>query len=1187
MKRFLSAFILLFFFTQFSAQFDKEHWFAPMIDRSKNGSSHQSLYISTNDINSFEVEIYNNNQLIAKVPISKGNPAKYDLLREKVITTDQTDLFTPTSKGLYLKAPKAFYANLRFSVQNHAEMQTSKGSAALGNQFRVVLAPITAHNDKLNFMTSIIATQDGTTVNVSDFDSNIKFSDGISRSQFNITLNKGQSYIIEGLGNQVQNRNSAFIGAKITSTKPIVIANGNFNGQYAGDYRDSSDILMDQSVPEDKLGNAFILVKGGGANSYDSGTKSMERAVIVAIENGTPIYLNGNPTPVATLDAGQSYMTPPGSYNNQGSNHYNMYISTQLAGSTGTPKNIYVYQLLAGTDGDSSDANNKNGEATGGINFIPPLSCYLPSQIDEIGRIDENEYSLYARASGVSVPTKLNIITSVNANILVKRNGTVLQTINAADLHPVSGNTDWGTYSIENITGNISIESTNKMPLTAGISAGNKAIGYGGYFAGFTKIPLIERSTGDCIPLASLELPDGYAKYEWFNVDDPTTILTDPANPHIFKPTKPGTYRCRIFQGSCSPELTQPKKFENCTTEITESICAAQTFNPSFKYNTGETVASITITKQPTKGTVVVNGTSFTYTPNPTVTDESDEIEYNISNASGTVTEKVKHTIIINQIIATDTTVGECSTTNSASFDLTKTKYTTIPNFQSVKYYRSRPGAEAPTISDEISSPYTALDGTIVYARIENTLGCHAVRKVTLKIMSAPDVKPENYKKLHCDEEDEKIDGNYKAIFSDVIAGIMTNPAGFTINFFKTKPDAETPTASNTLPQNTSYVFTAANNKIWVRVESDCDLVIKEVELKIGNAIPDATGGTATYKENVCDDVNAYDYLKKFTNETGLSGTYYKSLSDAQNNVDGITVNNPTMLSIADGVNTFYFRVWNATYCARIFKLELSRQSPPKPTFAGAPYSICNDGTSTYTLDAGADYTSWEWYNDNDPSTMIINSRTINVKPGKYFVIVKSTSAPCPIKSDVVEVIGEPVPDLDPAKLTRTFCDLNLDDKADVTFSTDVTPAILVNSSHFDDIKYYTNAAMTNLITTDKWSFATDTADVWVKVKPKHCAEASAKITLKVGPKISLLKDKETIPECGDLEGKYTVSNLDNYRTNFTTDQSLNFTYHNSKSGAQNNNDIVTSSDFVINWLMPYFSRINNQHQSSRSFNRT
>ncbi|MGL6037449.1 MAG: T9SS type B sorting domain-containing protein [Soonwooa sp.] len=1174
MKRFLSAFILLFFFTQFSAQFDKEHWFAPMFDRTRIGTNHQSLYLSTNEINSFEVEIYNNNQLIAKVPISKGSPAKYDLLRDKIIATDKTHLFKPTSKGLYLKAPKAFYANLRFSVQNHAEMQTSKGSAALGNQFRVVLAPITANNSILNFMTSIIATQDETTVNVSDFDSNIKFSDGIPKSQFNITLNKGQSYIIEGLGNQVQNRNSAFIGAKITSTKPIVIANGNFNGQYAGDYRDSSDILMDQSVPEDKLGNAFILVKGGGANSYDSGTKSMERAVIVAIENGTPIYLNGNPTPVATLDAGQSYMTPPGSYNNQGSNHYNMYISTQLAGSTGTPKNIYVYQLLAGTDGDSSDANNKNGEATGGINFIPPLSCYLPSQIDEIGRIDENEYSLSAGGYGVSVPTKLNIITSVNANILVKRNGTVLQTINAADLHPVSGNTDWGTYSIENITGNISIESTNKMPLTAGISAGNKAIGYGGYFAGFSKIPLIERSTGDCIPLASLELPDGYAKYEWFNVDDPTTILTDPANPHIFKPKKPGTYRCRIFQGSCSPELTQPKKFENCATEITESICAAQTYNPSFKYNTGEPVASITITKQPTKGTAVVNGASFTYTPNPNITDDSDEIGYSISNASNTVTEHVKLSLKINQIIATNTTIGECSSTNSANFNLTKTNYTSEPNFQSIEYYKSKVGAENQIANEKISSPYTAVDGNIVYARIENTLGCHAVKEVTLKIMSAPDVKPENHTKLHCDEEDGKLDGNYQAILNDVIAGIMTNSAGFTINFFKSKPDAEAPT--NALPQNTPYIFTPSNNKIWVRVESDCDLVIKEIELKIGNLIPDATGANATFKENVCNDVNAYDYLNKFTYETGVSATYYKSFADAQNDVDGKPITNPTMLGIADGLNTFYFRIWKTpTYCATIFKLELTRLSPPKPTFPGAPYKICDDHTSTYTLDAEAGYTSWEWYNDNDPSTMISNSRTIHVKPGKYFVIVKSASAPCPIKSEVVEIIGEPKPDLDSARLTKTFCDNDLDGKAEVTFSTEVTPTILINSSLFDDIKYYTNSAMTasSQITTDNWSFATDT-EVWVKVKPKYCAEVSAKIILKVGGKIDLEKVLETITECGDLSGKYTVTNLDDYRTNFTNDSSLHITYHNSKSGAQKGNDVVSTADLTFTNTKTYYLRI-------------
>ena len=1158
MKRFLSAFILLFFFTQFSAQFDKEHWFAPMFDDQGNTSPQtQFLHLSTNAASKkFTVYVYNNNTLIYQADIEKGSPATIGIDRQYMITKDETALGKATTMGLYVKADFPFFANFRFGVENHAEILTSKGSAALGQNFYTVVSPNSFSDKDLNFMTSVIATQDNTVVKIDGFKKPLVFNNVPTQTSYTVTLNRGQSYILQGRSEENKTNLDSFTGAHITSDKPISVTNGNFNGQQSKvSVNEGSDILMDQSVPTDKLGDEFIIVKGYGKIGNE-----MEGAIVVATEPNTEIYINNETSPIATLaNPGDHFKIDETKYKLQGTDHYNLYIKAK------DKKKIYVYQLMAGVENDTKNgAETIKAISTGGMNFIPPISCYLPKVIDEISDID--------KIGPKSYTTKLNIITQQGATVTIKRNDIILQTINPSDLKPVSGATDWGTYSILNVTGNISVESTKAV--TAGISAGDSNVGYGGFFAGFTRIPLIVNvDENACIPYAILELPQGYTKYEWFNVDDPTTILTDPANPHIFKPTKPGTYKCRITEGSCDPEETLPYKFENCKTELTDSIYGKQTFNPSFKYNTGEAVASINITKEPSKGEVEValNGESFIYKPKADVTGESDEIEYNISNGSGTVTEKVKHTIIINQIIATDTIIGACSATNSANFDLTKTDYTSEPNFKSVKYYTSQPGAETPIALDEISSPYPATDGTIVYARIENTLGCHAVRKVTLKIMSEPDVKPENYTKPHCDEEDGKLDGNYKAILNDVIAGIMTNSAGFTINFFKTKSDADVPT--NALPQNTPYAFTAGNNKIWVRVESDCGLVIKEIELKIGALIPDiTTGGTATYKENVCNDVNAYDYLSKFTNEKDLSATYYKSLPDAQNNIDGITVNNPTMLNIVDGVNTFYFRVWNAAYCARIFKLELTRQSPPKPTFPGAPYSICDDTTSTYTLDAGAGYTSWEWYNDNDPSTMIINSRTINVKPGKYFVIVKSASAPCPIKSDIVEVIGEPVPDLEPTRLTKTFCDNDLDGKADITFSTDVTPTILANSSHFDDIKYYSNAAMTNLIT-DNWSFATDT-EVWAKVKPKHCTEVSAKITLKVGPKISLLKDKETLTECGDLDGKYTVTNLDNYRINFTTDQSLSITYHNSKSGAQNGDDVVTSANLTFTNSKTYYLRI-------------
>ncbi len=123
----------------------------------------------------FLVTIYNNNTVIGTVTISKNNPQKFDVLRSYIITTLQTDLFTPGTKGLYLKADFPFYANLRFSVYNHAEIITSKGIPSTGKNFFVASAPITVSNNILNFMTSVLATEDNTTVTVSGYKPTVQF----------------------------------------------------------------------------------------------------------------------------------------------------------------------------------------------------------------------------------------------------------------------------------------------------------------------------------------------------------------------------------------------------------------------------------------------------------------------------------------------------------------------------------------------------------------------------------------------------------------------------------------------------------------------------------------------------------------------------------------------------------------------------------------------------------------------------------------------------------------------------------------------------------------------------------------------------------------------------------------------------------------------------------------------------
>ncbi|QIG90496.1 gliding motility-associated C-terminal domain-containing protein [Chryseobacterium sp. POL2] len=1152
MKRILSAFIFLFFFSQYFSQLDTEHWFAPMYDGQGNKGAEQYLHLSTNVTTPFVVSVYNNNRVIYQATIRKGSPAKIRITNRDYIIVNEEDIekiFTVGTMGLFVKGDYPFFANLRFGVTNHAEIITSKGSAGLGTEFYTAMAPNTYTSLNIGFMTSFIATENNTTVTVDGYDKNLIFTDGNKQSSFTVNLNRGESYIIDGRALNPTNR-SGFIGAHIVSDKPISVTNGNFNGQHSDNavLLDGSDILMDQSVPVDKLGNEFILVKGFGKIG-----NQMERALVVATKPNTSIYVNGASSPIKTLvNPGEYFLVPESHYQHQGNGHYNLHIKTT--------ENAYVYQLMGGVE---ENAGSTSALATGGMNYIPPLSCYLPTKIDEISDINQ--------IGNTSYLTKLNIITEKGA--IVKVNGATPNAL-YGPYDNATPEKKWVTYSIPNITGNVTIESDKAV--TAGLSGGSNAVGYGGYFAGFSKIPLIVRKNGECLPGVVLEITEGFASYEWL-IKTGNTYVPAPGvnNKNTYEPQQAGIYAVRIRQGSCAPEQTQDLKFYNCTTltNYNYDMCDDLTVTPKFVLSTQNLLPPIKIDIEPTQGsaTIAADGKSIIYKPNPGATG-MDTFEYSFSG-DGIIPdrESARATISINRVIANDESINECSTGSTATFDLTKTNYTSIANFKSVTYYKTQLGAETQDTAEQIPTSYAAPTGTIVYARIENTLNCHTIKKVTLNILNAPDVKPENYTKQHCDEEDGKIDNNYQADLNDVTTGI--NVAGFSVTYFKTQADANTPTAANTIPKNTPYIFTTSTNKIWVRVESgSCPIVIKEVELKIGAVIPDRTG-TASYPENVCNDVNLFDYLGKFTTETNLVATYYKSLTDAQNGTNGTTITNPSNVSINNGNNTFYLRISNTTYCARIFKLELNKLSPPAPTFPNSPYTICDDGVATQRLDAGSAYTSWEWYNDNDHTTPIINSRYIDVKPGKYFVIVKSSASPCTTTSSIVEVKGEPAPVIDPTALTTTFCDNNLDGKAEVKFSTDVTPIILQNSALYSAAKYYKNAAMTDLITTDNWSFAVDTP-VWVKVTPNYCAPISAMITLKVGHKVQVLKEKVTLAECGDLGGKFTVQNLDNYRNNFTNDAGLNITYHNSKSGAQNGNDVVTNADLTFTNSKTYYLRI-------------
>ncbi|WP_294205773.1 T9SS type B sorting domain-containing protein [uncultured Chryseobacterium sp.] len=954
MKKILSFIFLFFIFTCTFAQLDREHWFAPMIDRTTATNPYQRLYLSTSRTTPFPVSIYNNNTLIGTVTISKNNPQKFDVLRNYIITTLQTDLFTPTTKGLYLKAEFPFYANLRFSVTNHAEIITSKGIPSTGKNFYVASAPISVSNQILNFMTSVLATEDNTTVTITGYKNTVQFSNGTTGATnptLTFTLNKGQSYIIDGIGTIAGNSNG-FIGAHITSTKPVNITNGNFNGQYAGSFQNNSDILMDQSVPVERLGNEFALVKGNGSIG-----SNMEGAIIIATEDNTQIFVNNETAALATLNTGQYFVVPDSKYQLHGSSHYNLYIRTS--------KNAYVYQILAG------DSNPTNEVATGGFNFIPALNCYLPKKIDELGLINENfVYSINNPSGILNIPTKLNLITERGA--VVNVNGAIPPA--STGPYDMTGTNNWVTYGIPNVTGTLTITSTKAI--TAGITAGTDAVGYGGFFAGFPTQPVILKSGGDCVPGIVLTAdPVIYDTYQWYV----NNTLIPGATSSSYTPTQSGYYTCSVTMGSCAPLITEKFKVLNCTKQSTAiyDVCTSKTITPAFSSSTQSPVPStVAITTAPTSGTAMVNPTTgiITYTVNNPGTIGTDTFTYTFcgNNIDFPDCETVTVNINIQVLTVSNASLSACTVNGQGTFNLT-TAAVTSSSGTTITYYPTLTDAQNENAAALITNPtaYTAANGTIVYAVVKNNLGCKNIAQITLNLFPIA-VVTENYTGAFCDDN---LDGTVTITLSGITAIVLNNPSYFTnVRYYANLSDA-TAGNNNTLPNSWSY--TAATT-IYIRVDSPngCAPVIKPLNFTIGSKIPLQKTSLSI---SVCDDdldgikqVSLSSYISQFTTDPAVAVTYHGSLQDAQNDVNPL--NNPINLT---GTQTIYIRFEKNGVCPNIASISVTIKVPKKSDLL-TDQVICPKAKTN--LDAGPNFESYSW------STGATSQSITNVPAGNYWV---------------------------------------------------------------------------------------------------------------------------------------------------------------------------------------------------------
>ncbi|PIB26929.1 T9SS type B sorting domain-containing protein [Maribacter sp. 4G9] len=557
MQRILLVLLLVIGVTG-NAQLSDLHYLPPLKQGQNNqGIQEQAIYLSTPEPTTFTVNAYRgtNPTPIATFNISNVSPATWTLAdgdNNITLVNNANTGVVLTNSGLRFESPSGnrFYVNYRGNSSAQAASLTAKGRQAIGTRFKWGGVPNLGgrHPSKSNTL-GIMATEDNTTVRLFGYDPNCTFRIGnnanaITADTYTIVLNANESFVFENYVGNVNPPSLAqqqgWLGASIESDKDIVISNGSINfGRQVG--QANRDAGIDQPVPENRLGKDYVFVRGNGnTNGWT------EFPLLIATEDNTQIFVNGNAAPIATLNNGDFIEIPS---NNFSSNTVGANMFVQAS------KNVYAYQCMAGA----------SQVYTQGLNFVAPVNCLLPDVMDNIPDIRD--------MAGETVTGGMTIIAAVNtpdANIQVTDgNGPVT----LPPSNPVAGSTEWKTFYVPNLNGNVSVQSTG--PMAVGFFGFNGARGVAGYFSGFDTVPEvtleIRGGTGCFVGSEIFEATSNFDAYQWYEDGLPIPGANGPsyapmgAGDFFVRGTKgPCTYDSNTIQALyCDPDVVLTKTVDN------------------------------------------------------------------------------------------------------------------------------------------------------------------------------------------------------------------------------------------------------------------------------------------------------------------------------------------------------------------------------------------------------------------------------------------------------------------------------------------------------------------------------------------------------------------------------------------------------------------------------------------------
>ncbi|MEM9936404.1 MAG: IgGFc-binding protein, partial [Bacteroidota bacterium] len=410
-------------------------YYMPTVWKNTNRGRPQALIISTEFAQAnVSIETADGVSFVRNVNVVVGTPVFVNLPNDIVESNNIASV--ERNKGLIIRSD--FPINAAYLVNNNSNkvILSIKGTASLGKAFRVVSPTrISNGNAAERQFVSVMASEDNTQITFSDSPFALQ---GVTLP-LSITLNRGETYMLktqEGSGAQLQGP----LGMLITSDKPITINTGCQHMQAAG--TTSKEGGMDQAIPFERLGTEYVCIRGG-INAVQ------DYVIVMGVENNTNIFLDGNPNPIAKIDAGTAF-------------------EVSITGNLGDPhhiranKPIYAYHV-----------SGLGGGGEFGMSILPPVNPY--------GCVG-SKYSEFLKFPGITNHAYAIVPNSGLASLRLNGNQyTALATAN-----PVPGLTDYSVVNFENndlLNGINVIQSSEALHL--GLLVGNS--GDGGTYGFFTE----------------------------------------------------------------------------------------------------------------------------------------------------------------------------------------------------------------------------------------------------------------------------------------------------------------------------------------------------------------------------------------------------------------------------------------------------------------------------------------------------------------------------------------------------------------------------------------------------------------------------------------------------------------------------------------------------------------------------